>query len=239
MSTKRKSPLPLLGGRITIRNKGGPDRLIYTVGILLPILVGLAILLSGPLPPWPILAVAAPIMVAASWFFAEPIFQIVEFYEHAVVQRMFSRVRVFKYSDVKSLDFGVERHFVNGSHVGTIFKMRLEMADGRRLRLQAPYGGADDRIEIARGAIANHPRASSDRAALAAQPEGEVSLPRKRYYVWFGCQEQRPYSIKQLRAALRKNDFDRSTPVRRDDEVDMEELQKLLLRHPHEKSISS
>jgi hypothetical protein len=37
--------------------------------------------------------------------------------------------------------------------------------------------------------------------------------------------------MKQLRVALRKNELERSTPVRRDDEIDTQQLQRLLLQH--------
>src|SRR4051794_10180880 len=102
MPTRNKSMFPLLGARITVRKKGGADRFVFGLLILLGLLVVLTVFSAiGPFPPWANFMVGAPIVGAASAFAAGILFQVVEFYEHAAVERVFSRQRVFRYTEVR------------------------------------------------------------------------------------------------------------------------------------------
>lgn len=155
-TTRSKLMAPALGARITTRKKGSGYRFAYTAVTLMaiPVILGLS-LVAGPLPWWwANLAMGVFIVLGVITYVARTVYKVVAFHEHAAVERVFSRVRVLRYDEVKDLGFEVVRLHVNRVHVGTVVRMRLVMDDGRKLRMEWPYEGEDDRILIVRKRIA-------------------------------------------------------------------------------------
>jgi hypothetical protein len=98
------------------------------------------------------------------------------------------------------------------------------------LTVQEMYEGNDDRIHLV------HSEIQAKSGGRSRQPDPDARPSRKHYYVWAAYQEKGPYTIKELRAALKDQKLSASTPVRADDEIESRSLEALLRQHPSKKA---
>jgi hypothetical protein len=76
-------------------------------------------------------------LVAAACFFGNirRMFRSVSFYQGGLVDRLFSRVRTFRYADAVGMNYSLVRQYVNGIYAGTELTLRLTMNDGQVFNL--------------------------------------------------------------------------------------------------------